>query len=313
MFPQNTTQVYPSASIPSSLVRDTGITSSLNVVDTAGVPPQSLPSCPDGGWLKGVCEEHATIRWVKMSCKRRTCPVCGQARRSRIAWRIAEGISALGGEGKLGGAGWFVGTFDRPIDKAEAVRISNQFVQWLNRFIGRTFKYKAEWAKVWERHRSGRLHLNLIISPWRYIPHSLLKCKWHTFGGGIKTWVTRVGRGVGAEAAKSRCRVGDYFGKLEQMVLTGRGVSYSKGFPMLPKLTQVPRRGEIDWRFIGNFAQESIEHWYDVEMGYWQETSPGEWRTVDVELCDCFEFKSTPLRHAESLRRAIERMKDERG
>lgn len=277
-----------------SLVQVTGITSSLNV----GIEPQLLPSCPDGGWLKGVCKEHGTVRWVKMSCKRRTCPVCGQARRSLIALRVAEGIRILGGED---GAGWQVLTFDYAVPKAKAVRIANQFIQWLNRYMKRVFGLKGEWAKVWERHRSGRLHLNLVMSPWRFIPQALLASKWHSLGGGIVHWVHRVGETIGAETAKSRYGAGDYYisredmgtylAKLDQMVLTGRGVSYSKAWPKLPKVLSGLRRGEISWDFVGNFSIEGILHWYDLSLGAWVEVTAGEWRTSAVELCDCFEFR----------------------
>lgn len=249
----------------------------------------SLPSCPDAGWLKGTCS-HGNVRWVKLACKRRTCEVCGEHRKKLIAWRISRGIELLGG---VQGGAWFVGTFSEDLTKAEAVKVSNQLVQWLRRYMKRKFGIQIEFAKVWEVHRNGRLHLNLVIAPWRYIPQRLLSQKWHSLGGGPVVWVERVGAGIGVEAAKSKVKVGNYLAKYDQMVLTGRGVSYSKGWPKLPDLIKSPRQGRIWWWFVGNLSEESRLHWYEVELGHWREVVPGEWCNAEGEDCHCFEFKNT--------------------
>jgi hypothetical protein len=162
---------------PSSLV-GLGITSSLSdVIDHTGVP-----ACPDAGWLRGACE-HGTIRWLPLTCKRRGCPVCGELRKKRIAWRISAGVDILGG---AAGGAWLVLTFDRDVTKADAVKIANQFMQWLYRYCKRRFGFKPEWAKVWEIHQSGRLHLNIVLAPWHFIPQSVLASKWH--GRSAITW-----------------------------------------------------------------------------------------------------------------------------
>lgn len=266
---------------PSSLV-GLGITSSLSdVIDHTGVP-----ACPDAGWLRGACE-HGTIRWLPLTCKRRGCPVCGELRKKRIAWKISAGVEILGG---AAGGAWLVLTFDRDVTKDEAVKIANQYMQWLYRYCKRQFGFKPEWAKVWELQESGRLHLNIVLAPWHFIPQKVLAGKWHDLGGGRIGWVERVGAEIGVEAAKSRRKVGNYLAKWDQMVLSGRGVSYSKGWPKLPDPVKVERIGRIRWGFVGSFSEESILHWYEAELGHWHEVVPGEWCSADGEDCHCFDY-----------------------
>jgi hypothetical protein len=151
----------------------------------------------------------------------------------------------------------------------------------------------AEWAKTWELQKNGRLHLNLVMSPWHYIPQKVLAAKWHSLGGGPIAWVERVGVGIGVEAAKSRLKLGNYIAKFDQMVLSGRGVSYSKGWPKLPDSVCSPRQGEIHWEFVGSMTEGSILHWYETELGHWIEFTPGEWVSPDAECCNCFDFKDS--------------------
>lgn len=127
-------------------------------------------------------------------------------------------------------------------------------------------------------------------------------------------WIERVGKGIGVEAAKSRYKMGLYLAKYDQMVLSGRGVSYSKGWPKLPSEAITPRRGEISWEWIGGVSQLGIEHWYETELGYWREVTLGEWASPEPERCDCFEFKASPLKRARGMREAFKRaMEIERG
>lgn len=266
-----------------------GLSLPLNVSNEHVHQSVGLP-CPDGGWIKGVCKEHGTVRWVRMSCKRRTCPVCREVRRQEIAARISYGLERLAGEGPTAGGGWLVLTFDdTELTKAQRNRISNQMVKWIKRYLKRVHDLDVEWVKVWERHRSGKLHLNILFSPWRFIPQQLLARKWHIFGGGIDMWVKRVGRGVGATARSSRYKVGLYFGKYDQMVFAGKGITYSKGWPRRPKEDHC-RRGEIAWEYVSNVSQEGIMNWYNIEMGNLDEVAAGEYATKP-ELCDCFEFR----------------------
>jgi hypothetical protein len=211
-------------------------------------------------------------------------------RREMIAAKIANGLKILGGGY---GGGWFVGTFDRYENKPEAVIIANHFVQALRRYCGKNFgkDFKLQVSKTWEHHKSGRLHVNLIMAPWRYIPFEWLFREWHILGGGVKCWITRVGEQIGKEVSKSYADVARYISKIDQMCTIGRGVSYSKGWPELPGPVKVPRRGEISWRFVGNYVDEAIVHWYETELGHWEEVGAGEYAKAGREVCDCFEFQ----------------------
>jgi hypothetical protein len=85
-------------------------------------------------------------------------------------------------------------------------------------------------------------------------------------------------------------KVGNYLAKWDQMVLSGRGVSYSKGWPKLPDPVKVKRIGRIRWGFVGSLSEESILHWYEAELGHWHEVVPGEWCSSDGEVCHCFDY-----------------------
>ena len=242
---------------------------------------RQLELCPAGGWLTGTCE-HGTKRWIRTSCKKRTCPICGQHRREMIAWRIAKGIEILGGQD---GGGWFVGTFSREISKREAVKVQGKMVRWIRKHLGTSVAYAA----TWEEMRSGRLHINLILAPWKYIPQVLLSRKWQAFGGGRMCWIERVGAEIGVEAAKSRNSIGGYLGKLEQMVMNGKGVTYSKGWPKLPSKPQEQRKGKITWHRYSDMDGLPIIFNYEREQGLWKQVAPGEFKFSFGEECDCFE------------------------
>ena len=239
--------------------------------------------CPDSGWLRGVCE-HGATRWVRLRCKRRSCPVCGRDRRRMIAWRIARGLDILGGED---GGAWFVGTFARDIDKKTAIRVQAKFVRWL-----RQGQPGLQYAATWEVTSVGRLHLNLVLAPWRYVSQGKLSEAWQRFGGGKVVWVQRVGCGIGVEAAKSRDGIGGYLGKWEQMVMSGRGVAYSKTWPKLPQNPFLGRKGVIQWSWKGDLTPEARNFEYERLLGHWAEVLPGEFRFRYGDGCDCFEFEN---------------------
>ena len=241
-----------------------------------------IDTCTNAGWLRGQCK-HGTTRWVKLSCKRRDCPVCGEHRKRLIAWRIQLGIERLGGEL---GAGWFVGSFAYDIEKKQAVKVVGKMVRWLRKTTGVHFEY----ASTWEVTKAGRLHVNIIMAPWCYIPQSKLSVAWQRFGGGKRVWIERVGAAVGSEVAKAgRERIGNYVAKWDQMVPAGRGVTYSKGWPRLPSAPAPVRQGVIAWRWVGSLELEEILFRDELNyLGLWCEVAPGEYASVWGEECGCF-------------------------
>lgn len=243
---------------------------------------ESQEVCPNGGYIMGVCR-HGAKRWIRLCCKRRDCPVCGVKRRKRIAYRIAQGVELLGGHA---GAGWFVGTWDRDIEKKKMVQIQAHFVQWVRKHTG----FHVEYAAVWELHKSGRYHLNLVFAPWVYIPQAVLSKRWERFGGGQHVWIKRVGAGIGVEAVKLNKKIGNYLAKFDQQVKTGRGVTYSKGWPKLSDPVKVERKGKIAWIYRDSLWDDSINFEDELSLGYWHEVAPGEYGFCLGEDCDCFDM-----------------------
>lgn len=264
---------------PQASVLGTGVTQTKQHLITTHTTPRV--DCPNAGWLRGVCA-HGTTRWVKMSCKKRDCPVCGEIRQKKVAWRVGVGLDELGGKA---GGGWFVGTFARDISKKEAVKVQGKFVQWLRRDRGRK---NLQYVATWELQKSGRLHLNLIMAPWSYVPKKTLGAKWEAFGGGRVVWIERVYGSIGAEVAKTN-ELGGYMCKWEQMVMSGKGVTYSKKWPKLPEQGIEQRKGQITWFWVGVLSTDSSIFWYERELDYWREMAPGEWVFSAGEDCDCFE------------------------
>jgi hypothetical protein len=197
----------------------------------------------------------------------------------------------------LGGGAWLVITFDRDIPKSEAVKTQNKLVKWVRKELG----IRVEYAAVWEATRKGRLHLNLIMSPWRYIDQRLLSQKCVDFGAGPVVWVERVGPGIGGEVSKARRKVGNYIAKFEQQVKEGRGINYSHGWPRVPG-NPLERLGRVSWSWMPALYYETEMFEQDVDRGIWQEYLPGEYSICgEHEDCDCFDFPALPQESSQKL------------
>ena len=250
---------------------------------TASYPPpkRRYEACPNSaGWLHGVCE-HGNQRWVRLRCKRRDCPVCGKIRKELIAYRIRFGIEHFGGP-----SAWFVGTWTYDVPKPYAVKTQQLFIRWLRRDMG----IPVEYASVWEQHRSGRLHLNLVLSPWQYIPQRLLSEKWRAFGGGPIVWIEYIEPGIEQELSKLRIKFSNYLAKFEQMVKEGRGINYSKGWPKIPS-NPMQRRGLINWYWYPSWHDDVEQLEQDIDNAFYLEVQPGEYTLAgELETCDCFQY-----------------------
>jgi len=223
---------------------------------------------------------------VLAPCKKRTCAVCGPKGRYEIAKRIAYGVR------QHWPCSWQILTFDTEEAeecewKRKAVRKLSKYVAWL-----RKQQPGLQYAATYELTQRGRLHINLIIGPWRYIPQRLLQKRW-----GAQMWVERVkdSESIGRETAASYSpeSLGKYLAKLEQSVPEewGRRVSFSKGWPKLPK-EPVQRKGEITWRQEWQLERVEVDRFeVEKERGWWREVSIGEWQPLLLPHdCDCFDL-----------------------
>jgi len=249
--------------------------------------------CPNPRLVHGECVNHGQQRMVLKRCKSRGCEYCGPLGRYQIAQRIAFGVR------QYWPCAWHVLTFgteeaEGPGWKSVAGRKLEKYVAWLRELIP-----GLEYAATYELTQRGRLHINLIIGPWKYIPQRVLQKRW-----GARVWVYRIRDDgtIGKEAAKSYSpeALGSYLSKLEQAVPSawGRRVSYSKGWP---KLTADPlvRKGEINWRHEWELEPHviaSFEH--SRGLGWWKPVYFGgggcllrEWMNLLApHSCDCFDL-----------------------
>jgi len=242
--------------------------------------------CPNGRWVLGECVEHGQQRWVLAPCKRRDCDVCGPKGRYEIAKRIAYGVR------HHWPCSWHVLPFDTEEAeesewKPKAVQKLGKYVAWLRKQIP-----GLQYAATYELTQRGRLHINLIIGPWRYIPQRTLQKRW-----GSIMWVARVkdSESIGRETAKSYSleSLGKYLAKLEQSVPEewGRRVSFSRGWPKLPK-EPIQRKGEIVWRQEWELERVDVARFQvEKEHGWWREVSVGEWQPLLMPHdCYCFDL-----------------------
>jgi len=271
-----------------------GVGASPYLVSTTHNSPQDLLGanqfdsskyCPNARLVLGVCDSHGQRRFVLVPCKRRDCDVCGPNGRWEIAKRIAYGIR------QHWPCAWITLSFEtelaeEPVWKPKAVRRLGKFVTWL-----RKSNPGLQYAATYELQKRGRLHINLLIGPWKSVPKAELQNRW-----GANLWVEWVqdDKTMGREAAKSYSpeSLGKYLSKLEQAVPAdwGRRVSYSKGWPKLPEGGW--RQGGISWRHeweLSSYEIALFEH--ERSLGWWHEISIGEWSPLlESHGCHCFDM-----------------------
>ena len=218
--------------------------------------PNSTPSpstaCPDSRWaLLGCGTGDGQQRWSYVACGLKRCPPCGELKAKGDAERIAFGVLAL----------WpaclMVLTFPDDISKcpahkggpleAECKRCKAQGVDQKNKFLQRLRALNVSMgpiATTFERHASGALHINLVITRWEAVDQAVLEAMWKG-----RVWVSWVGNGsqVASEVTRGRHKeravgvLAKYLTKVSQTVFTGRSVSFSP--PVKDKEGNVIREG----------------------------------------------------------------------
>lgn len=204
--------------------------------------------------------------------------MCGPRGRRRIAARIAYGIR------ELWPAAWLVLTF-RPEDvDGKSTSYTRERVARFMRWI-RSQNPGVEYAATYERTKRGTLHINILAAPWRSIDQAALQKRW----GNIVwvAWVRDSGSGVASEVTKTYSpeSLGSYVAKLDQIVVEGRRVSFSRKWPRPPEEERVEG---ITWRVPekGEVAEFEGERW----LGWYVESRPGLFRHIldDVSRCSCW-------------------------
>lgn len=281
---------------------------SANGVKESEADPKFL--CPNKtAWLQGVCRLHRQVRYRHLPCNRRDCPGCGALGRWRHKERIEYGIREIGIEN----CAFIVLTYghtaaEDPRWKPKASRELSELIRWFRtkwKMVG------LEYVATYELTKRGRLHINLILGNWKYIPKGLIRQRWGGFvhvgrvmevKGEIAVEITKSGR-------KSVDALSTYITKLDQVVPEewGKRVTYSQrtkdkegnvirpGWPKLP--VEGPARvGAIDWLPAQDRDLARLE--YEQGLGIAREATPGEWSLEPVDLCDCFEIETKRLRDA---------------
>jgi hypothetical protein len=246
-----------------------------------------------------------------VSCKRRDCPVCGAIGRHNIAERIAYGVRHIMAKGER--CAWLVLTFatqkaERASWKALAVRRLGIYIRWLRRRLGkkvpgkrgrtRIEPAKLAYVATYELTKRRRLHINLIIGPWQFIPQRELQKHW---GARLSVEYVKDSQAMGREAAKAKKgkrhwekeatknpkNLGGYVSKLNQAVPRQwhRRVSFSKGWPTMPEAV---RKGQILWEVPDKERITAFEYLEEKGLVF-QEVRPGEYASI-AEECDCFHF-----------------------
>jgi hypothetical protein len=193
-------------------------------------------------------------------------------------------------------------TFPNDVDKETAVDRLGAFVRWLRKRIP-----WAEYAATYEVTKRGRLHINLVVGPWVYIPQRDLQDAWSRALKVDRAIVHvrmvhhRDGQAssVAAEVAKS---LSGYLAKLEQSVSEDRRVSFSRGWPRVEH-AGAERVGNIVWHPASPEEAERFE--VERKLGDWV-LRQGEWckarHLPGSETCRCFDFRHglpvAPSKHA---------------
>jgi hypothetical protein len=218
-----------------------------------------------------------------------------------LASRIAYGVRILG----PGNCAFLVLTYADaesadPAFKARAVALESDYIRWLRKVQAQLGNPHVHFAKTWEiQPHSKRLHTNLVVGPWVYVPQSVLRRRW-----GAHLSVSRIvdDETISREATKARSPAGlaGYLTKLEQTVPAAwrRAVSFSRHWPKEPEPSCGERVGVVTWTPEHSILRDTPgtlpQFLGELAMGWWMESVEGSGEYVSLmfpEPCDCFGFQ----------------------
>lgn len=287
----------------------------------AGIIPKSCPHARPV--LHGTCG-HGAVRWILAPCGARECAYCGPRGRDKIAKRIVDGVKAMWTLKRR--VTWLVLTFDRDVEKKAAVRHLGHYMRWLRAELKRNgVTDDVDYAATYEKQESGRLHINVLVSPWTYIAQRRLCDAWcreikfvatesNRGYQGASVYVKAItadARRIGAEMAKqvdddapTPKDLGRYLSKFDQSVTEDRRVSFSRGWPRCDEY-EPERVGDITWDRASQYDVDLFET--ERKLGEWV-MCQGEYSRArhlpSSEKCECFSWKKpTAEEHRARLRR----------
>jgi hypothetical protein len=183
--------------------------------------------------------------------------------------------------------GFFVGTFNHDVSPDDLNVIVKRFIHYQRKRLAHLGR--LEYARGDEYQKSGRLHVNLLLTPWEYQPHAELIRVWEDIvyrvtgiRGSDNVRISDATKNVKgktdaeiaayvASASPEKLefdlgRVAHYIAKNANEDATGtagvksyqrittrgkRGVAFSRGWPNLPEETgEWARKGKIIWSFL---------------------------------------------------------------
>ncbi len=177
------------------------------------------------------------FRYIPATCGRLACPDCGPRAQARYMAQVVAGTPER----------HVVLTFPRDLTRSldENVRRGNDAFTDLVRWIRRLWP-GFEYMKSWELHKSGMPHIH-VACRGDYIPHRMLKAKWHSLTGATIVWITAF-----PSAPAAAREMAKYLTK-SAAALRAAG---SKRFPIthskhwLPDDFKLPRSNDDLWKTI---------------------------------------------------------------
>ena len=217
-------------------------------------------------------------------CKRRGCSVCGpMLTRMLLGTLTRDFASYLAAGVPLGKLvlTWRTAEAERPAFKPKALRHLNTLIRKLRQ------RGPVEYCWTAELTERGRLHLNVVVAGWRYLPQKVLQVMW---GMGI-VHVRRVltAQGTASESAKRDevQQLAAYLTKASQVPGPewGRRVGFSNGWCHAPLVPFEEREGLGAYHPMTD--KEIVAWWCGRRDGKLVMTDQGYWVRPEI-ACRCF-------------------------
>lgn len=177
-------------------------------------------------------EGSGKVGFMRARCKRYSCPRCGPRKLRQARSRIAEIATELGltrfvtltlDPKKLTGV--------QGAERGEKTAVSIPYLRktWakMRVLLGRRYGKKLKFVAVLELHRSGIVHLHVLVG--RYIPQPWIKAAWQSVGGGEIVFIEQV------DVHRVSAYLSKYLSKMQALPDGVRRFSHSNGLALWEK------------------------------------------------------------------------------